>query len=141
MSSFVGDSIADRRFIMALLAVTGILALALAAAGVYAVVSYSTSRRTQEIGIRMALGATRANVQALVLADGMKTAAAGLTIGLAASFAVIRVLGSVLAGLGSSSAAAIAAALALVTATALLACFIPARRATRIDPMAALRHE
>ncbi len=141
MSSFVGDSIADRRFIMALLAVTGILALALAAAGVYAVVAYSTSQRTGEIGTRMALGATRGNVQMLVLGEGMRTAAAGLAIGLALSLAVNHVLRGVLAGLGSSNAATIAAALALVTATVLLACFIPARRATRIEPMAALRHE
>jgi predicted permease len=141
MSTFVGDSVSDRLFIMALLAVTGILALLLAAAGVYAVVSYATSRRTQEIGVRMALGATRGDVRGLVLREGMKMAGWGVVIGLAAALVVNRVLHGVLAGLGNSDGTTIAVAVILVTATAAVACLVPARRATRIDPMAALRHE
>lgn len=141
MTSLVGDTISDRRFAMALLAITGILALALAAAGVYAVVSYATSRRTQEIGIRMALGATRGNVQNLVLREGMRMAVAGVAIGLIAALIAIQLLRGVLAGLGEAQTATVLFAVFLVTFTALVACVIPARRAARVDPMTALRNE
>ena len=141
MSTFIGDSVSDRRFTMALLAITGILALLLAAAGVYAVVSYVTSQRTQEIGVRMALGATRGNVAGMVVREGMTTAGAGVAIGLAAALMLNRVLRGVLAGLGNNDAATIAIAVILVTATAAAACFLPARRATRIDPIAILRND
>jgi putative ABC transport system permease protein len=139
MSTLIGDSIADRRFIMTLLAITGCLALLLSAAGVYGVVSYATSLRTQEIGVRMALGATPGNVHALVFRQGMRLAAAGVVIGLALALALTRILASVLAGLGSPDSSLIASAVALVTIAAALACFIPACRATKIDPMSALR--
>jgi predicted permease len=139
MATLIGDSIADRRFIMTLLAITGCLALILSAAGVYGVMSYATSLRTQEIGVRMALGATPRNVHALVFRQGMRLAAAGIVIGLASSLLLTRLLASILEGLASPDAGPIAAAVALVTAAAALACFIPARRATTIDPMAALR--
>jgi predicted permease len=139
MSTLIGDSIADRRFIMTLLAITGCLALLLSAAGVYGVVSYATSLRTQEIGVRMALGATPGNVHALIFRQGMRLAAVGVVIGLALAFAVTRILASVLQGLASPDAGLIGIAAALVTLAAALACFIPARRATKIDPMSALR--
>lgn len=141
MASLVGDTVSDRRFTMALLAITGILALVLAAAGVYAVVSYATSRRTQEIGIRMALGATRGNVQGLILGEGMQTAGAGVAVGLVAALVIIRVLRGVLVGLGDAQAVTVAFAVLLVTGTAIVACSIPARRAASIDPMTALRDE
>jgi putative ABC transport system permease protein len=141
MSSLVGDSVSDRRFTMALLAITGILALLLAAAGVYAVVSYATSRRTREIGIRMALGATRGIVQGMVLGEGMRMAGLGVAIGLVAALVVIRVLRGVLVGLGGGDPGIVTIAVVLVTATAVVACLLPARRATRVEPMAALRHE
>jgi ABC-type antimicrobial peptide transport system permease subunit len=126
---------------MAILAVTGILALLLAAEGVYAVVSYATSRRTREIGIRMALGATRGSVQGMVLGEGMRMAATGIAIGLAAALIVIRVLRGVLVGLACADAITVAIAVILVTSTAVVACMMPARHATRIEPMSALRHE
>ena len=141
MSSFVGDSVSDRRFTMTLLAATGILALLLASAGVYAVVSYVTSRRTQEIGVRMALGATGGDVLAMVLREGMKMAGWGIAIGLASAIMVNRILRGVLVGLGDSDAGTIAAAVVVVTLMTALACLVPARRATHIDPMEALRHQ
>jgi predicted permease len=139
MSTLIGDSIADRRFIMTLLAITGCLALILSAAGVYGVVSYATSLRTQEIGVRMALGATPGNVHALVFRQGMRMSAVGAVIGLASALALTRILASVLEGLASPDAGLITIAVALVTIAAAMACFIPARRATKIDPMTALR--
>jgi len=141
MTSLAGDTISDRRFTMAMLAITGILALVLAAAGVYAVVSYATSRRTQEIGIRMALGATRGNVQNLVLREGMQMALAGVASGLITGLIAIRLLRGVLAGVGEAQTATVLFAVFLVTAAALLACSIPARRAASVDPMTALRNE
>ncbi|HTA69393.1 MAG TPA: ABC transporter permease [Bryobacteraceae bacterium] len=136
MSRLIGDSIADRRFIMTLLAITGCLALLLAAAGVYGVISYATSRRTQEIGVRMALGATPRNVQLLIFRHGMLLAGAGVVIGLSLALAAIRIF-----SLASADAALVALAVALVVVTAAVACFIPARRATHIDPMLALRQD
>ena len=141
MSTLVGDSVSDRRFTMALLVITAVLALALAAAGIYAVVSYATSMRTWEIGIRMALGATRGNVQRLVLGEGIRMAGIGVAIGLAAAWVAMRLLRGWLAGIDNSDPGTVAAAVALVIATAVLACLIPARRAMRVDPMEALRHE
>ena len=124
---------------MTLLAITGCLALLLSAAGVYGVVSYATSLRTQEIGVRMALGATPTNIHALVFRQGMRLAAVGVIIGLASSLGLTRILANVLAGLASPDLSLIAIAVALVTLAAALACYIPATRATKIDPMAALR--
>jgi ABC-type antimicrobial peptide transport system permease subunit len=139
MSSLIADSVADRRFIMTLLAITACLALALAAAGVYGVVSYVTSRRTQEIGIRMALGAAPHHVHALIFRQGMTMAGVGLVVGLAGAMALIRLLRGVLAGLAGGDPLLVCSAVMLVTFAAATACWIPARRATRIDPMAALR--
>jgi putative ABC transport system permease protein len=136
MSRLIGDSIADRRFIMILLAITGCLALLLAAAGVYGVVSYATSLRTQEIGVRMALGATPRHVHLLIFRHGMLLAGAGVLIGLGSALVLVRIL-----SLASVDNALVALAAALVSVSAALACFIPARRATRIDPMLALRQD
>jgi predicted permease len=141
MSQFIGDSMADRRFVMTLLAITGILALLLAAAGVYGVISYTTSLRTSEIGLRMALGASPGNVQALVFRDGIVLASLGTVLGLILALVVAHVLRNQLAGLTSNDPLLAASAVALVLAAASLACWIPARRATRIDPMLALRDE
>jgi len=139
MSRLIADSVADRRFIMTLLAITGCLALLLATAGVYGVVSYVTARRTREIGVRMALGATPGQVRTLIFGQGMRLAGAGAAIGLVAALALARVLRSVLTGLEAGGPALVAAALGLVLAAAALACWLPARRGTRIDPMTALR--
>jgi putative ABC transport system permease protein len=141
MATLIGDSVADRRFILTLLAITGGLALLLAAAGVYGVVSYTTSLRTPEIGVRMALGAAPRHVKALIFRQGMLLASAGVLLGLAASLASARLLGSMLAGLASNDPLLITIAVLLVAVTAAVACLIPARRATRIDPVRALHEE
>jgi ABC-type antimicrobial peptide transport system permease subunit len=121
---------------MILLAITGCLALLLATAGVYGVVSYVTSLRTQEIGVRMALGATPRHVHLLIFRHGMLLAGAGVLIGLGSALVLVRIL-----SLASVDNALVALAVALVSVSAALACFIPARRATRIDPMLALRQD
>jgi predicted permease len=141
MSALIADSVADRRFIVWLLAVTGCLALLMSAAGVYGVISYTTSRRTQEIGIRMALGATPRAVHALIFRQGFITVAIGLALGLGIALPLLHVLRSLLAGLELRNAAYLWIAIALVTLTAGIACWLPARRATKIDPMSALRQE
>ena len=141
LHTLIADSLADRRFIMSLLAATACLALLLCAAGVYGVTSYVTSRRTQEIGVRMALGATPGNVQALVFRQGMLTVAMGLAAGAGLALVLMRVLRGALVGLGAENPAEIAMAAGLVVVAAAMACWAPARRATRIDPMLALREE
>ena len=140
MRTLMADSVADRRFIVTLLAITGWLALLMSAAGVYGVISYTTSHRTQEIGIRMALGATPGDVRAMIFRQGFATIAIGLTVGFGAALGVMHALRSFLAGLESGNPAYLWAAASLVTLTAGIACWIPARRATTIDPMCALRH-
>jgi predicted permease len=141
MSTLIGDSLSDRRFIVALLAITGCLALLLSAAGVYGVVSYVTSRRTPEIGVRMALGATPRQVHSLIFRQGMRLAGLGVVIGLLVAMAVARVLRHWLAGFEADDPALIGMAVALVAATAAVACWVPAWRATRIHPIVALRQE
>ena len=141
MRTLIADSVADRRFIMSLLAVTGCLALLMSLAGVYGVTSYTTSRRTREIGVRMALGATPENVHGLLFRQGFLTVAAGLALGLGLTLALMRALRGVLVGLASANPSHLWIAAALVSLTAAVACWVPARRATRIDPMSALRQE
>ncbi len=141
MRSLLADSVADRWFITALLAITGGLALLLSAAGVYGVVAYTAVRRTQEIGIRMALGATPGNVRVLFFREGFATIAFGLVLGLCAAVSLTTVLRSLFVGLESHPAPYLWIATALVTFTAGLACWLPIRRVTQIDPMSALRQE
>jgi ABC-type antimicrobial peptide transport system permease subunit len=126
---------------MFLLALTGCLALVMAAAGVYGVATYVTSRRTQEIGIRMALGATRGNVEVLIFREGFVTAIIGLISGLAITLALMRILRGMLPGLQSGNSSSLWIEIGLVTFTAVLGCWLPARRAAKIDPMLALRQE
>ena len=141
MRDLIADSIADRRFLMILLAITGCLALLLSAAGVYGVIAYTTSRRIQEIAIRMAVGATPAKVLGLIFRQGFATVAVGLGLGFGAATGSVRVLQSLMPGFRSVDPAALWVAAVLVAVTAALACWIPARRATATDPMAALREE
>ncbi|MGC2186005.1 MAG: ABC transporter permease [Terriglobales bacterium] len=141
MRSLIADSLADRRFIASLLAATALLALLMSAAGVYGVVSYTISRRTLEIGVRMALGATRNHVQFLVFRQGFFAVAVGLTIGLAVTMGLMSVLRRVVAGLGSAHWSQIFVSVSIVSFAAAIACWVPARRATKIDPMSALRSE
>jgi putative ABC transport system permease protein len=141
MRTLLDDSIADRRFVLSLLSLTAILALLLSAAGVYGVMSYTISRRTQEIGVRMALGATPGRIHALVFRQGLVMVSAGFVVGMAGAATLMGVLRGTLAGFERGGPASAWAAGCLVALTAAIACWVPARRATRIDPLAALRQE
>ena len=119
----------------------GAFALMLAVIGLYGVMAWLVVQRTREIGIRMALGAQAHNVLTLVMAQGMKLVLLGVVIGIPASLAVARVLSSMLVGLTTSDPLAIAVVTALLVGVTLLACYLPARRATRVDPLETLRYE
>lgn len=141
MDDIVSGEVAERRIGMTLLAAFAALALLLASLGIYGVLSYAVTQRRQEIGIRMALGADRRAVLRMVMKDGLRLAAAGATIGLGASYALTRLMAGLLFGVSASDPATIAGVTLLLAGVALLACYIPARRATRVDPMSALRCE
>jgi ABC-type antimicrobial peptide transport system permease subunit len=119
----------------------GLVALVLAAVGIYGVTAYTTRQRTHEIGIRMTLGASKQDILRLVLGHGLRLTLVGVVIGLAASFALTRYLRSMLLGVTSTDALTFSSVAILLCAVALFACFIPARRAMRVDPMVALRYE
>ena len=141
MDQVLAESVAVPRFRTLLLGIFATLALALASVGTYGVISYSVSRRTHEIGLRMALGAQRSDVMTLVIRQGMMLALIGVVIGLAGSFALTRLIESLLFEVSATDLATFVGVAALLIAVALLACWIPARRASRVDPMAALRCE
>ncbi len=139
MQQIVDKAASPRRFVVLLLGGFAAFALILAALGIYAVISYSVSQRTQEIGIRMALGASAQSLQAGILFQTLTLAAIGMLLGVASSWALARTLSGLLFGVTSTDPATFAAMLLLLTAVAALAGYLPARRASRIDPMAALR--
>jgi putative ABC transport system permease protein len=141
MDQIVAESIAARRFSMMLLAVFAVVALALASIGIYGMMSYAVTQRTREIGLRMTLGAQRSNVLGLVIGHGMKLALAGVFLGLLASAALTRTMKNLLFGVSATDPLTFVAIAFLLALVALLACWVPARRATKVDPMVALRYE
>jgi predicted permease len=140
-SQVYSASLGSRKFNLILITFFGIVALLLATAGVFGVMAYSVSRRTREIGVRVALGACPRDVLTMILGQGMRTIAIGLAIGIACSLVLARAIGSMLFGVTASDPLTFAAVIFLLVAAALAACYIPARRASNVDPMVALRYE
>jgi predicted permease len=141
LQSLVDDSMANPRFLMLLLASFGGLALLLASVGMYGVISYSVERRTQEIGIRIALGAQRRSVLGMVLGQGARLTGIGIGAGMVTTLGVTRLMASFLYGVRPTDAATFAGVALFLAGVAVVACYIPARRAMRIDPLTALRYE
>jgi putative ABC transport system permease protein len=141
MDNIVGESVSQPRFSSQLLGTFALLALLLAAVGLYGLMAYAVTQRRTEMGIRMALGARREDVLQLVLGHGTKLAIAGVGIGLVASLAATRMLSSMLFAVTPKDPETYIAVAFLLITVAMLACYIPARRAARIDPMVALRYE
>ena len=141
MDDRIGRSLAARRFNMVLLAVFASLALTLAGIGIYGIVAYAVTERTHEIGVRLALGAQRRDVMAMIVAQGMAMAAAGAAVGVVSALPLTRVMTSLLFGVSAADPVTFAAIPLLLAAVAFVACYAPARRATRVDPLVALRTE
>jgi putative ABC transport system permease protein len=141
MEQIIASSLAERRFTMLVLIVFASTALVLASVGIYGVMSYSVNRRTHELGVRMALGATRGDVLKLVVREGMALAASGMAVGIVAALGLTRLLASLLYGVRSTDPATLVAVSLALGIVAFLATYIPARRATQVEPMNALRYE
>ena len=141
MDQIISRSMADRRFGLELLGVFAAAALLLAAIGIYGMMSYSFSQRTHEVGIRIALGAQRVNILRMALGEGMRTVAIGLALGLIGAATVTRLFRSMLFGIEPADPMTFVSVSAILAGVALLACYLPARRATRVDPLVALREE
>jgi predicted permease len=141
MNEVIAASLAQQRFSMILLDAFAVVALLLASLGLYGVISYLVGQRTHELGIRLALGAQRSDVLRLVLGHGMKMALGGVALGLLAALGLTRLLAKMLYGVSTTDPATFAVITLLLMTVALLACFVPARRATKVDPLVALRYE
>jgi len=141
MEDIVANSIAKQRLTMILLSVFSALALVLSAVGIYGVISYLTGQRTREIGIRVALGASASDVLRMILGEGMRITLIGVAIGVAAALGLTRLITKIIYGVSASDPLTFSAVAVLLMAVALLACYIPARREMRVDPIIALRDE
>lgn len=141
MNDIVSESVARQRFSMLLLAIFAAVALVLAAVGIYGVMSYAVAQRTREIGLRMALGAQPAHVLKLVVGQGLKLVLIGVGIGLVASLLMTRAMSSLLFGISPTDPATLTVISVVLTAVAVLASYLPARRATKVDPLVAFRFE
>jgi predicted permease len=141
MEARVNEALRQEQLLASVSSYLGVLGLLLTAVGVYGVISYAVGRRTREIGVRMALGAQVGDVFKLVIRRGLSLALAGIALGLAAAFALTRVLASLLYGVSATDPLAFAGGSLLLSGVTLLACYLPARRATEVDPLVALRHE
>ena len=141
MDNIISDSLANRRFSMILLGIFAALALVLSAVGIYGVTSYLVGQRTHEIGIRLALGAQTSDVLRLILGQGAKMALIGVAIGIAAALGLTRLMANMIFGVSAHDPLTFAGVALILVAVALAACYVPARRAMRVDPIAALRYE
>ena len=141
MAEVMGESLARRRLVLTLFSLFAVLALLLAAIGIYGVLASSVAQRTRELGIRIALGATTRGVLQLVIGNGVRLVVLGIAFGLAGAVAANRLLADLLFGVSATDPLTFTAIALLLSAVAILASYIPARRATKVDPLVALRYE
>jgi putative ABC transport system permease protein len=141
MDERLADSVAPQRFNTVLLGLFALVALALSTTGILGVMSYTVAERTHEIGVRIALGAQRADILKLIVGRGLLLTLCGVGLGSAASLALTRLMSSLLFGISATDPATFVSVAALLFTVAFFACYIPARRATKVDPLIALRYE